>query len=63
MRGLPQGDGERQTHSLLEIEDDWLPAGGVGVRFRLTSLPLNMRADFAWGRDDSTFSLAVGEAF
>jgi hypothetical protein len=34
------------------------------VRFRLTkALPLNMRADFAWGRDDSTFSLAVGEAF
>jgi hypothetical protein len=44
--------------------DSWLPAGGVGVRFRLTkALPLNMRADFAWGRDDSTFSLAVGEAF
>jgi len=42
----------------------WLPAGGVGVRFRLVkALPLNMRADFAWGRDDSTFSLAVGEAF
>ena len=42
----------------------WLPAGGAGVRFRLTkALPLNMRADFAWGRDDSTFSLAVGEAF
>jgi Omp85 superfamily domain len=44
--------------------DPWLPAGGVGVRFRLVNaLPLNMRADFAWGRDDSTFSLAVGEAF
>jgi hypothetical protein len=44
--------------------DPWLPAGGLGVRFRLTkALPLNMRADFAWGRDDSTFSLAVGEAF
>lgn len=42
----------------------WLPAGGVGVRFRLAkALPLNMRADFAWGRDDSTFSLAIGEAF
>ena len=42
----------------------WLPAGGVGVRFRLVkALPLNMRADFAWGRDDSTFSLAVGESF
>jgi hypothetical protein len=42
----------------------WLPAGGAGVRFRLTkALPLNLRADWAWGRDDSTFSLAVGEAF
>lgn len=42
----------------------WLPAGGAGVRFRLTkALPLNLRADFAWGRDDSTFTLAVGEAF
>jgi hypothetical protein len=44
--------------------DSWLPAGGAGVRFRLTkALPLNLRADWAWGRDDSTFSLAVGEAF
>lgn len=42
----------------------WLPAGGVGVRLRLSkALPLNMRADFAWGRDDSTFSLSIGEAF
>lgn len=42
----------------------WLPSGGVGVRLRLIkALPLNMRADFALGRDDSTFSLAVGEAF
>jgi outer membrane translocation and assembly module TamA len=51
--------------ALGDIDTDaWLPAGGAGVRFRLTkALPLNMRADFAWGRDDSTFSLAVGEAF
>ena len=41
--------------------DVWLPAGGVGVRFRLAkALPLNMRADFAWGRDDSTFALSIG---
>jgi hypothetical protein len=44
--------------------DSWLPAGGLGVRFKLVkALPLNMRADFAWGRDDSTFTLAIGEAF
>jgi surface antigen Omp85-like protein len=51
--------------ALGEIDTgSWLPAAGAGVRFRLTkALPLNMRADFAWGRDDSTFSLAVGEAF
>jgi hypothetical protein len=42
----------------------WLPAGGAGVRSRLIrELPLNMRADFGWGRDDSTFTLSVGEAF
>jgi hypothetical protein len=34
------------------------------MRFKLLkSLALNMRADYAWGRDDSTFTLAVGEAF
>jgi hypothetical protein len=43
---------------------DWLPAAGVGIRFRMIqALPLNLRADFGWGRDDSTFTLAVGEAF
>jgi hypothetical protein len=42
----------------------WLPAGGAGIRFRpLKSLALNMRADYARGRDDSTFTLSVGEAF
>ena len=42
----------------------WLPAAGAGVRFKiLKALKLNLRADYAWGRDDSTFSLAVGEAF
>ncbi|MFL6547774.1 MAG: BamA/TamA family outer membrane protein [Povalibacter sp.] len=44
--------------------DQWLPAAGAGIRFKLSeSLPLNLRADFGWGRDDSTFTLAVGEAF
>ena len=55
----------KMSGALGDIDtDSWLPAGGAGVRFRLTkALPLNLRADFAWGRDDSTFSLAVGEAF
>jgi hypothetical protein len=43
---------------------DWLPAGGVGVRFRVTDqFRVNVRADVAWGRDDHTFTLTVGEAF
>lgn len=51
--------------ALGEIDTDaWLPAAGLGVRLRLSkSLPLNLRADFAWGHDDGTFTLAVGEAF
>ncbi|HEY4370094.1 MAG TPA: BamA/TamA family outer membrane protein [Steroidobacteraceae bacterium] len=59
------GGAGKVSGALGDIDTDlWLPAGGVGLRFRLTkALPLNMRADFAWGRDDSTFSLAIGEAF
>jgi outer membrane protein assembly factor BamA len=44
--------------------ETWLPAAGAGLRFRLVkSLDLNLRADVAWGRDDHTFTLSVGEAF
>lgn len=59
------GGAGKVSGALGDIDtDSWLPAGGVGVRFKLTkALPLNLRADFAWGREDSTFSLAVGEAF
>ncbi len=43
---------------------DALPAGGVGLRYRVTDkFKVNVRADMAWGRDDSTFTLSVGEAF
>lgn len=59
------GGAGKVSGALGDIDtDSWLPAGGVGIRFRLVkALPLNMRADFAWGRDDSTFTLAIGEAF
>jgi len=41
-----------------------LPAGGVGLRFQLTrQYPMHMRADYAWGRDESLFYFGVGEAF
>ena len=41
-----------------------LPAGGGGVRFSLgKENKINIRLDLAWGKDDSAFYLAVGEAF
>ncbi len=43
---------------------DLLPAGGGGLRFRLTkSEKVNFRADYGIGRHGHTFSLGVGEAF
>ena len=39
-------------------------AGGVGLRFQLSkAYHVNLRADFAQGVNDHTFSLGVGEAF
>jgi outer membrane protein assembly factor BamA len=44
--------------------DDLLPAGGGGIRFRLTKKNLiNFRADYGVGRGGNTFSMGVGEAF
>ena len=41
-----------------------LPAGGVGVRYRLARKnKVSLRMDAAWGRDDHAISLSVGEAF
>jgi outer membrane protein assembly factor BamA len=43
---------------------EFLPAGGGGVRFMLSSTyHVNLRADFAAGRGDHTFSLGLSEAF
>jgi hypothetical protein len=43
---------------------DLLPAGGGGVRFRLTKKDhVNLRADYAIGRVGHTFSMGLGEAF
>jgi hypothetical protein len=42
---------------------DLLPAGGGGIRFRLTKThPINFRIDYAIGRVDQTLTLSVGEA-
>jgi hypothetical protein len=41
-----------------------LPAGGVGVRLKLSKkYGVNLRADIAQGRDGHTFSMGIGEAF
>jgi hypothetical protein len=42
----------------------FLPSGGAGLRFQLSKVyHVNLRADFAQGVNDHTFSLGVGEAF
>jgi hypothetical protein len=41
-----------------------LPAGGTGIRFLLSQkYHVNLRTDFAWGKDNFTWSVGVGEAF
>jgi len=41
-----------------------LPAGGTGIRFLLSKkYHVNLRTDFAWGKDNFTWSVGVGEAF
>lgn len=43
---------------------DLLPAGGGGIRFRLTkSNPINFRIDYGFGRVGNTLNIGVGEAF
>ena len=40
------------------------PAGGVGVRFTVSEEDhINLRADYAWGRDSSAFYIGVLEVF
>jgi len=41
-----------------------LPSVGVGPRFNLsTKYHVNLRADFAWGKNGHTFSMGLAEAF
>ena len=41
-----------------------LPAGGTGIRFLLSKqYHVNLRTDFAWGKDTFTWSMGIGEAF
>ena len=44
--------------------DQLLPAGGTGIRYVLSDkFHVNLRTDFAWGKDNFTWSVGVGEAF
>jgi len=44
--------------------DALLPAGGGGIRFKLSEkYKLNFRADIAQGKDGHTFSMGIGEVF
>lgn len=41
-----------------------LPAGGTGIRYMLSDkYHVNLRTDFAWGKDNFTWGVGVGEAF
>jgi len=44
--------------------DDILPGGGIGVRFLLAEQNhINLRVDYAWGRDSSALYVGLLEAF
>jgi hypothetical protein len=44
--------------------NDILPSGGIGIRFQASpENRMNLRVDFARGKDDNAFYFAVGEAF
>ena len=44
--------------------NQFLPAGGTGIRFLLSKpYHVNLRTDFAWGKDNFTWAVGVGEAF
>jgi hypothetical protein len=49
--------------------DQWrinhlLPAGGTGLRYMLSKkYHVNLRNDYAWGKDNFTWSVGIGEAF
>ena len=43
---------------------NFLPGGGGGVRFELSKkYHVNLRIDFAQGKESHTWSVGVGEAF
>lgn len=53
------------AHKLGDFDgDQLLPGAGTGIRFMLSNkFHVNLRTDFAWGKDNFTWSMGVGEAF
>ncbi|MCR5877188.1 BamA/TamA family outer membrane protein [Phenylobacterium sp. J367] len=44
--------------------DNLLPAAGVGLRFKASEeYGVNIRLDYAWGKDSEAFYVSIGEAF
>ncbi len=44
--------------------NQFLPSGGTGIRYLLSKkYHVNLRTDFAWGKDNFTWGVGVGEAF
>lgn len=44
--------------------NQFLPAGGTGIRYTLSKpYHVNLRTDFAWGKNNFTWAVGVGEAF
>jgi len=44
--------------------NQFLPAGGTGIRFMLSkAYHVNLRTDFGWGKDNFTWAVGIGEAF
>jgi len=53
------------AHNIGDFDgDQLLPGAGTGIRFTLSNkFHVNLRTDFAWGKDNFTWSMGVGEAF
>lgn len=58
------GIGESATSVSNFGDGKWLPAWGLGLRYQPTrTTPINLRVDYAWGKDSHALNISVGEAF
>jgi len=58
------GVGESMSDTTGFGDGKFLPAAGLGLRYRPSAqTSINLRLDFAWGKDSSAIYLSLGEAF